>query len=125
MKTSKLEREQNPYLLTGRGERKLKHLTLQEVDALAFRQLLTSLGLGFAAYVAVVFTTVPHWTNFSRDSWLAIALILFGGALAFLCKALATFRQNRSSKSDLVKTATSVAGREKNRSIRKRTNLNH
>lgn len=103
----------------------MKRLTIQEMDALAFRQLLISLGLGFAAYVAVVFTTVPHWTNFSRDSWLAIALILFGGALAFLCKALATFRQNRSSKSDLVETATSAAVPEEKRSIRKRTNLNH
>jgi hypothetical protein len=52
LKTSKLERERNPYLLTGRGERKLKRLTIQKVDALAFRQLLISLGLGFAAYVA-------------------------------------------------------------------------
>jgi hypothetical protein len=125
LRTSKLERERNPYFLTGRGERKLKRLTMQEADTLGFQQLLISLGLGFASYVAVVFTTIMHWTNVSRDSWLAIALVLFGCALVFLCKALATFRIDRSSGSDPVQPVTNVPGPGKDRSFRKRTNLNH
>jgi hypothetical protein len=123
VKASKRERERNPYFLTGKGKRKSRCRTVQEVDALAARSLLMSLGLGFGAYVALLLTTIPPWTNFTRESWLTIALISFGSAVAFLCKALAGFGLNHSSRSDEVQTVTSAPGLRKNRSYGKRTNV--
>lgn len=124
MKASKLEPEQNPYLLTGRGKRKLKRRTIQEADALAGRFLLVSLGLGFGAYVAVVFTTIPHWSNFTRDSWLATALVTFGGALVFLYKALVAFGLKNCSKSNQSPDSNQRAVAGENRPYRKRVSVN-
>jgi hypothetical protein len=96
---------------------------MQEVDALAARSLFLSLGLGFGAYVAVLLSTFAPWTNFARESSLTIALISFGGALGFLCKALAGFGMNHCSRSDQVQTVTSAPGPRKNGPYRKRTNV--